>query len=296
VGRETNKQRRARQAVSAREKAAAARAIQKRAEQRRRALTILSSVVALAIVGVVVAVIAIHSTKKNDPAGNRTPAAASVVDAVTSVAPATFSQIGAGSAQLAIQKISTPPLTANGKPELLYIGGEFCPICAAERWSMVTALSRFGTFSGLTQVRSAVTDGNLATLSFFGSKYTSKYLTFTPVENVDRDRQPLMKLSSQELGTYKAAAGTSQLAYPFLDFGGSYMLRTEGYNGQSVLGTKTQAQIAAALKDPSSDVAKAVVGEANNLTAAICGMTNNKPGAVCKSPTITGIQSRITSA
>src|SRR5205823_15010475 len=37
----------------------------------------------------------------------------------------------------------------SGKPEVLYIGAEYCPFCAAERWSLVYALARFGTFKGL---------------------------------------------------------------------------------------------------------------------------------------------------
>src|SRR5215471_17073708 len=40
---------------------------------------------------------------------------------------------------------SGAPLTSGGKPEMLYIGAEYCPYCAAMRWSMAVALSRFGT-------------------------------------------------------------------------------------------------------------------------------------------------------
>ena len=50
------------------------------------------------------------------------------------------------------------PLTANGKPEVLYMGAEYCPYCAAERWAMIVALSRFGTFSGLHTIHSAVSE------------------------------------------------------------------------------------------------------------------------------------------
>ena len=35
------------------------------------------------------------------------------------------------------------------------MGAEYCPYCAAQRWAMIVALSRFGTFSGLTTVHSA---------------------------------------------------------------------------------------------------------------------------------------------
>ena len=70
------------------------------------------------------------------------------------------------------------------------MGAEYCPYCAAERWGMIVALSRFGTFTGLQTTHSAAKDGagnaevypNTATWTFVHSSYTSKYLTFTPVE------------------------------------------------------------------------------------------------------------------
>ena len=70
------------------------------------------------------------------------------------------------------------------------MGAEYCPYCAAARWAMIVALSRFGTFSGLQTVHSAAANGageaepdpNTPTWTFVHSTYTSKYLTFTPVE------------------------------------------------------------------------------------------------------------------
>jgi hypothetical protein len=43
----------------------------------------------------------------------------------------------------------------------------------------------------------------------------------------------------------------------------------------------TQQQVAAALSDPASPVAKAVDGAANALTAAICNVTKGSPAGVC---------------
>ena len=70
------------------------------------------------------------------------------------------------------------------------MGAEYCPYCAAARWAMIVALSRFGTFSGLATVHSAAANGagqaepdpNTPTWTFVHATYTSKYLTFTPVE------------------------------------------------------------------------------------------------------------------
>ena len=43
-------------------------------------------------------------------------------------------------------------------------------------------------------------------------------------------------------------------------------------------------QVAAAMRDPSSPVAKDIDGAANVITAAICTLTHGQPGSVCHSP------------
>ena len=37
-------------------------------------------------------------------------------------------------------------LMHDGKREILYVGANYCPYWAAERWAMVMELSQFGTF------------------------------------------------------------------------------------------------------------------------------------------------------
>ncbi|MGH3290263.1 MAG: DUF929 family protein, partial [Trebonia sp.] len=54
----------------------------------------------------------------------------------------------------AVNAVSGPPLTRGGKPEVLYVGAEYCPYCAMENWPLIVALSRFGQFTGLTTSRS----------------------------------------------------------------------------------------------------------------------------------------------
>ena len=46
----------------------------------------------------------------------------------------------------------------DGKPTVTYVGAEYCPYCAAERWALAVALSRFGTFTHLSATHSAGTD------------------------------------------------------------------------------------------------------------------------------------------
>ena len=293
--------------ASRREKIAAQRAAERRAEQRRRILIASGSIVA--VIAVVVAFIVIKANNKpssgsssNGPAG---AALSSVVSKVTSVPASTLDTIGKGSFTGKIQPVSgAAPLTANGKPEMLYMGAEYCPYCAAERWAMIVALSRFGTFSGLSTVHSSTTDSpsNLSTFTFHGSSYSSKYLTFTPVEMQTNVADPSTgsyptletPTSAQQalITKYDAAPYTTQAgAIPFIYFGGKYVSIGASYDA-TLLSGKTWAQIASALNDPNSAVAKAVNGTANYITAAICKMTGNLPASACTA-TVQSLESQL---
>jgi hypothetical protein len=281
--------------ASRREKIAAQRAAQRRAEQRRRILIASGSIIA--VIAVVVAFIVIKANNKpatsssNGPTGS---ALASVVSKVTNVPPSTLDKIGSGSFTGKIPPVNGgTPLTSGGKPEMLYMGAEYCPYCAAERWSMIVALSRFGTFSGLSTVHSSTTDtpSNISTFTFHGSSYASKYLTFTPVEMETNIPDPSnggyttletpTKAQQALLTKYDAAPYTTSAgAIPFIYFGGKNVSIGASYDA-TVLSGKSWAQIASALSDPNSAIAKAIGGSANYLTAAICKMTGNQPASAC---------------
>ena len=280
-----------------REKIAAQRAAERRAEQRRRILIASGSVIA--VIAVVVAFIVIKANDKpatnssNGPTGS---ALAGVVSKVTNVPASTLDKIGSGSFTGKIPAVQGgTPLTSGGKPEMLYMGAEYCPYCAAERWSMIVALSRFGTFSGLSTVHSSTTDtpSNIPTFTFHGSSYTSKYLTFTPVEmqtNVldqSTGNYPVLEkptaaqqalLTKYDAPPYVSSADKG--AIPFMYFGGKYLSVGATY-APTVLNGKSWDQIASALSDPNSAIAKAIGGSANHITAAICKMTGNQPASAC---------------
>jgi hypothetical protein len=294
--------------ASRREKIAAQRAAERRAEQRRRILIASGSIIA--VIAVVVVFIVVKANNKpaasssNGPTGS---ALASVVSKVTSVPASTLDKIGAGSFTGKIQPVQGgTPLTSGGKPEMLYMGAEYCPYCAAERWSMIMALSRFGTFSGLSTVHSSTTDtpSNISTFTFHGSSYTSKYLTFTPVEmqtNVldsSTGNYPILEkpTSAQQalLTKYDAPPYVSSAdagAIPFIYFGGKYLSIGASYDA-TVLSGKSWTQIASALNDPNSAIAKAIGGTANYITAAICKMTGNQPSSAC-TPTVQSLENKL---
>lgn len=277
-----------------------------RGRQARRAnsssLIVLSSVVV--VVAVVAAFIVVNLTKSTKAATSTTTAQADVVAAATSVAPSVLKSAGVatGTVQPPVTIKGGTPLVSNGLPEMLYIGAEYCPYCAAERWGMVVALSRFGTFSNLGQTESSTTDKvapGTKTFSFYKSSYTSKYLTFTPVETSTNQLAPgghgyaplqTPTAAQQKLLTkYDAPPYTpssSAGGIPFIDFGNKYLILGASYD-PNVLQGLSMATIAGSLSDPGSPPAKAILGTANMITAAICKMTSEQPSSVCATPVIT---------
>jgi hypothetical protein len=177
-----------------------------------------------------------------------------------------------------------PALTANGKPEFLYIGAEFCPACAAQRWAMVVALSQFGTFENLQQTRSAVRDGDIPTLSFYGSTYTSPYLTFTPVETTTNQPQgnsyrPLEAPTAAQQALWSSTLG-GNLSFPFLDIGGKYVLNTSQVP-PAVLQGHSFDQIAHSVGNNHTAIGASIDAAAASLVKYICGITRNRPAATC---------------
>ena len=271
---------------SARARIAEQRAAARRQQVRNRILLTGGIIVLVVVVVVVFVVLSAgkKTPKASAPTGTVLPT--SVARQVTSVPASALATVGSGSVRSynpdPVKAISGTPLTSNGKPEMLYIGAEFCPYCAELRWSMAVALSRFGSFTTpLRGIHSSGTDvyPNTATLTFYRAGYTSKYLAFTPVENETVNRAPLQATTTQQQAIWDKYDANS---YPFIYFGGKYMITSPIYDPQ-VLQGKTWAQIAAALHDPSSAIAQGALGAANYMTAAICKMTGDQPASVCSS-------------
>jgi Domain of unknown function (DUF929) len=297
--------------ASRREKIAAQRAAARRAEQRRRILIASGSIIAVLAVVLVFVVVKLNS-KPSAPAatpssGPTGAALTALVDQVTSVPASTLDAVGDGGGAVTGKPttISGPALMSNGKPEMLFIGAEFCPYCGAERWAMIVALSRFGTFSGLSTLRSAAADGqgiaepypNTPTFTFVHASYSSPYLTFTSVETNTNIPDPstgfyttLQTPTKAQLALQTKYGGTAG-TIPFIDFGNKSMISGVSYSNQVLVGL-SWSQIAADLHNPNSAVAKAIDGTANYITAAICKMTGNQPASACTS-TVQSLESQI---
>jgi hypothetical protein len=296
-----------------REKIAAQRAAERRSEKRRRILLASGSVVVVLAVVLVFVIVKLNGGKpsassaqglSNGPTGS---ALSAVVDKVTSVPASALDTVGNGGGAVTGKPttISGSALTSSGKPEMFYMGAEYCPYCAAERWAMIVALSRFGTFTGLATVHSAVANGagtaepdpNTPTWTFVHATYSSPYLAFSPVEIQTNIPDPSTG-SYTTLQTPTAAQQALVTKYdgssgsiPFIDFGNKYMISGVSYN-PGVLDGLSWATIATDLSNPSSPVAQAVDGTANYITAAICKMTGNQPASACTT-TVQSLESQI---
>ncbi|GAC1566021.1 MAG: hypothetical protein NVS3B14_05810 [Ktedonobacteraceae bacterium] len=268
-------------------------------------------VVLLLVAVIIAAFVFIAHTQSSAPAP--TLASSQVFNDVTKVDPNILSVVGAGNVQNPFKavKASPPPsvLTGpTGKPEFLYIGAEYCPFCAAERWAMVVALSRFGSFSQLYQTTSSATDSypNTPTFTFDpklykGPIYTSQYVDFVPVEETTNVQDssgayPILQTPTAQqqklFNTYDAPPYTSSAgSIPFIDVANRFISigLAAGYSPQD-LANMQWSNIASSLADTSSPVSQHILGSANYLTAAICITTGQQPASVCSTSAIQKIE------
>jgi hypothetical protein len=275
---------------------------------RRKKLVVAVLPVVLVVVIVAVLVIVKLSTGAGSPksGASATTAADAVIGKVTSVPAAAFDQVGAGSVTAALVSAgAAPALTSNGLPRVFYAGAEYCPFCAAERWAVVVAMSRFGAWTGLGQTASSPSDTypNTATLTFHGSTFNGNVVAFNgyelqsnqvvdgkyaTLETLSADDQALM--TKYDAPPYFSGSGS----IPFVDIGGKYLISGASYDPQLLAG-KTHAQIATAIADPSTAISKAVLGAANLITAAVCTLTKGAPAAVCSSGGVTAAAAKLPS-
>lgn len=267
----------------------------------------------LVVIAIIIGAFIVISNQQSGTPSGPTKASSQVFNAVTNVDPNVLSTVGTGGVQNPLHTVKGPPpilVGPNGKPQFLYIGAEYCPYCAAERWATVVALSRFGTFDKLYQTTSSSTDiyPSTPTFTFYtghygGPFYTSKYIDFVPVEtqgNVQDSSGNYATLQTptteQEnlLNTYDVPPyTTSSGSIPFIDIANQYVLVGASYSAQDLQNLQWQ-DIANSLSDPTSTVAKDILGTANYMTAGICMSTKQQPGSVCNTDVIQKIEQSLT--
>lgn len=276
AGRNSDKQsRKLQQQAINREKEVARQKVHRSGRRKRMALTIGGGVLAAAALTGAVA-FALH--------GNSTSVSENAVAAglgaptsdVASPPTGAFNHVGA-------------PLYASGKVELLFIGAQYCPHCAGQRWAIVKALNQFGTFSNVTS--SANDDGTIPTFNLHDASYTSRYVAFVHRDLEDRSHNTLDSLSSDEQSIFSQLDPSGGI--PLITVGG-YALLGDGYDlsliqGKSFKGVQQAMQRA----NRSNPLVSAINGEANSIAAFICHADKMQPQSVCNRPVVRGIVSHL---
>ena len=196
----------------------------------------------MVVLAVVMALIVVRLTESPARAG-ATAADVAVAREITGIPPATFNAVGAGTAT-GLRSISgQPELTLDGKPELLYVGGQYCPYCAAERWAIAAALTRFGTLTGLRFIHSSPTDASRTPRRLaHQARYASKYLAFVAVEWYGEEPDAatptgyayLQHPTSQQAALFAKYGGS----FPFVDIGNRYLVPQAQYLPSALAGLR----------------------------------------------------------
>jgi hypothetical protein len=161
----------------------------------RRYLALGLIIVAICLLGALVLVRDNSGPDTSSTVETFTPAPSSLLSTMSSVPASVYDTVGVNSPTspvLAPQPAGsgTAPMwlaTVNGGPPLpvvFFYGAEFAPYAAVQRWPLVLALSRFGTFNQLGLMQSSPTTAfaNLSTFTFWNASYSSKYLILESVE------------------------------------------------------------------------------------------------------------------
>ncbi|HYA45259.1 MAG TPA: DUF929 family protein [Acidimicrobiales bacterium] len=199
----------------------------------------------------------------------------------------------AADAPVALPK-SNKLLTANGKPEIVYVGAEFCPFCAAERWPLVMALSKFGTFTNLRGTSSSSVDvlPSTPTFSFYGATYKSPYLAFLSDEestNIQSSSggwttlQLPTTLENELISRWDAppyASDATGPPIPFLYLAGRFLQVSAQYDASSI--SKTGITTAAAmLTAGNTSLSRNAEAAAAYLVGDMCLLTHDRPASAC---------------
>jgi hypothetical protein len=268
---------------------------------------------AIGLVVVIVAALVLIKVLSGSPTtpGKTTfsPVDATTFNQITKVPMSVFNAVGVTSEAVQVNAPipikGQPALTEQnsaGKtvPEVLYIGAEYCPYCAAQRWSTIVALSRFGTWSGLGNMTSYAHDvyPSTPTFTFVKAKFSSPYLAFTSVEEytnylnaaksyyatLQKPTAAEVKLVEKyDTGKYITGLSSSDgNPIPFMSFGNQFLVSGASYSPDT-LTNLNRAGIATGLSDSTSPVTDAIIASANYQSAAICSLTHNMPSNVCTS-------------
>jgi hypothetical protein len=267
-------------------------------------------VVVIALLGALLALR--HTTEPTNTPAVETfnPAPTSIMMPLTTIPASTSDAIGATPVAAAGPLTPLAPTgnpstwlapAANGveRPVVFFYGAEFAPYAAAQRWPVIVALSRFGTFGpvGLMQSSDSVAFGNTSTFTFWHTTYSSKWIDLQTVERYSTLNPTGARYTTLQSPTARQAAAVSVYdatgaTFPLLDIANRYVLAGSSFS-PSVLDGQNQTQIVGDLSIPTSPITQAIVASANEITATICAVDRERPATVCHARGVTAARSKL---
>ena len=170
-----------------------------------------------------------------------------------------------------------PVLMYNNLPEIYLASEDNCPYCAAIRWSILIALSRFGVWNNIQPVYSSSTDvyPNTPSMSVACISYVSPYISFVEVTSSDVNGKHLQIPTQQETDMFKQFNPGDE-GLPFVSIANQYIQIGSSFS-PDILAGMSQADVTANLNDPTNPVTQAIVTAANYFVDKILVLTNNMP-------------------
>ncbi|MBV9121644.1 MAG: DUF929 family protein [Chloroflexi bacterium] len=186
-------------------------------------------------------------------------------------------------APASVFKVVSQTASPGDKAPVFFMGAQFCPYCAAERWALVSALQRFGTMTGYgKEMSNDGIDGfkPVPTYDLRAARYDSLYVSFSDKEIFDHNSKPLDPLSSGEkayVNQWDPSGG-----WPFIVINGQYAGLGPGYSpallqGQTFDGVAGQLQ-----RGDRNAATDAILKEASVISAYVCAATGGFPRTACQ--------------
>ncbi|HUX85490.1 MAG TPA: DUF929 family protein [Chloroflexota bacterium] len=238
-------------------------------------------------------------SQRQRPASRRTPRVAIIgmIAAVIVVVSIGYTVLGHRSVAPSpaignFQRVADPAVTPGQPVPVFFLSALYCPFCGAERWALVDALGRFGTWSNLNPSQStAGVDGIAAvpTYDFVHAHYNSRYAAFTPRDVADAQGNPLEPLQPEErtlVNRYDPDGGI-----PFLMIDGAFTQLSSGYS-PGLLAGKSFAQVQGEVTSNTAD-GQAIHHEADVITALICEADGGQPRNVCDAPSVRALMAAL---
>jgi hypothetical protein len=178
-------------------------------------------------------------------------------------------------------------LLSGRKPRVLVVSALQCDACAAERWAVVKALARFGTFS---QLASDQNGSSVPSFNLGNAKYSSYFVGFVNRELKDVNGHPLDKLSRSQSKLFRRYDPEGRLPLVVLD---RYVMAGSAVSADVLAGRTFKTVQSTLTSERRTAFSREINAEANLITAMVCQADRHQPSVFCNRAPIKRIASRL---